>query len=214
MAEVMDPTPTGAPTEAADLGEAVPRVLAASEEPMTLPRIQSQLPAALRRSNVEEYLRRQVTANVLYQYPRYRSQQDRFWDRPMTVHVTNLLREALREGPLGWSDLRRKLPAYAQPHAEAVLQELLPQGSVHRHPRTGRGGERFGLTAPDPRDYLRPELTDVFRRLAQLGFTHARLREAALELLHEEEWASPPLERGAPKEGQPEPVPPEGLGAQ
>src|SRR5262249_49270190 len=90
-----------------------------------------------------------------------------------------------------WSELRRKLPAYAQAQAEAVLQEQVAQGLLHRHPRlTSRGPERYGVAPPDARDYLRPELEAVFKRLTDMGFNRAQLRAGALELLHEEEWAS------------------------
>jgi hypothetical protein len=194
MAEMLDNVTTEAPPET-DVVAAVQRVLAASPEPLTLPKIRSQLPARTRAANLEDVLQRQVAARVLYQFPRYRSQQDRFWDRPMDVHVQVLLEETLRERPLGLSELRRKLPAYAQGQAESALEEQLRQGQIHRHPRTGRGSERFGVRPPDPKDYLREEFIDVFDRLTKLGFTQEQLRAGALELLHEDEWGSPRREQ-------------------
>jgi hypothetical protein len=197
MNEVIDQQAKEIPTET-DLVAEVSRVLASSPEPLTLSKIRAALPSAQRGISLEdlaESLRRQVAANVLIQYPKYRSQQDRFWDRPMPVHVAGLLRLTLETGPLAWSELRRKLPAYALNHAETVLNEQVGQGGLHRHPRTGgRGKERFGLQPPLPREYLRDELISLFSRLEQLGFTQAQLRAGALELLHEEEWASTPSE--------------------
>src|SRR5689334_8254011 len=99
-----------------DVVAAVLRVLSASSEPLTVSKIRAKLPAPFRSASLEELtdtLQRQVAANVLIQYPKYRSQQDRFWDRPITVHLANLFREVLAEMPLGWAELRRKLPAYA-----------------------------------------------------------------------------------------------------
>lgn len=178
-----------------DLGAALQRVLQASDEPLTLPKIRAKLPASLRNANLEELLQRQVTANVLYQYPKYRSPQDRFWDRPMPVHVAALIRCALETGALNASELRRKLPAYAQTQAEPILQELLAKNELHQHPRLGgRGGERFGLRPADPKDYLQPELNALFGRLQPLGFTVEQIRAAALEILHNEEWAPTPPE--------------------
>jgi|SRR5947209_1626143 len=194
MTQVIDPTPTEA-AAGTDLVAAVQQVLQASDEPLTLSKIRAYLPGRFRGMGLDELaevLHRQVSANVLWQYPKYRSQQDRFWDRPMAVHITTLLRSTLQEGPLPWSEIRRKLPAYAQAQAEAVLAEQVAQGALYRHPRAGRGGERFGVGPADPRDYLRSELLGVFRRLEQLGFSQAQLREGALELLHEEEWAHTP----------------------
>lgn len=194
MTPQVETTSTPAQTET-DLVTALQRVLSEQDEPQTLAKIRAALPAPFKQLGMEELvevLRRQVAANVLYQYPRYRSQHDRFWDRPMSVHVRGLLRAALQAGPLAWSDLRRQLPGYAQLQAEPILKEQLTQGQLHRHPRVGRGRERFGVQAPDPKDYLRAELAEVFARLEQLGFTQVQLREGALELLHEQEWTNAP----------------------
>jgi hypothetical protein len=182
-----------------DLIVAVQAVLEASPEPLTPPKIRAQLPARFRTSNLEAVLHRQVAARVLHQYPKYRSQQDRFWHQPMPVHLAALLRAALQEGALAASEVRRKLPAYAQPHLEAVLDEQLRQGQLHRHPRAGRSGEKVGLRPPDAKDYLRTELEEVFSRLEQMGFSRGQIRAGGLELLHDEEWASPPKPASRPE---------------
>jgi hypothetical protein len=191
MNEVIAQEPREA-AEGIDLTAAVQRALANSEEPLTLSKIRAVLPGGLRRMNLEELgdlLRRQLAANVVHQYPKYRSAQDRFWDRPMPVHVANLLRAALEDGPLAWPQLRRKLPDYAVAQAEVVLQEQIAQGRLYRHPPAGsRGGERYGATPPDAREYLRRELPALFGKLQQLGFTEPQLREAAMAVLQEEEW--------------------------
>lgn len=116
-----------------DLAEAVHRVLRASPEPMTASKIRVALPRSLREIGLEDltsHLTRQVAANVLWQFPKYRSQQDRFWDRPMSDHLTALAREALRDKPLTLAELRRKLPAYAQNQTAAVVQGQLTQGQM------------------------------------------------------------------------------------
>src|SRR5262245_50927509 len=82
-----------------DVVTAIRGVLEASSEPLTLSKIRSALPSQQRPSpeNLSEVLRRQVAANVFVQYPKYRSPQDRFWDRPMPVHLASLLRTVLAE---------------------------------------------------------------------------------------------------------------------
>src|SRR5262249_15004822 len=116
MTQLTEQTPPHqAPSAETDLAAAVLRALAASDEPLTLPKLRSKLPVNLRGASPEELtecLRRQVAANVVHPYPKYRSQQDRFWDRTMPVHIAALVRGALQEGPLAWSELRRKLPPY------------------------------------------------------------------------------------------------------
>lgn len=179
-----------------DLVSALRTVLENSSEPLTLAKIRSSLPANLRSVTPEqllEILRRQTAANVFVEYPKYRSPHERFWDRPMEVHIACLLRAALEEKPLPWSDLRRKLPDYAKAQAESILDQQIAEGRLHQHPPLkSRTGPRFGARPADPREYLRGEFTTVFAKLSSLGFTHAELREGAIELLHEEEWASPP----------------------
>jgi hypothetical protein len=197
MTQVTDPTSTSPQaTSDSDVAAEVQRVLEASSEPLTLSKIRAALPTRLRSMSLEalaEALLRLVAANVLIQYPKYRSQQDRFWDRPMTVHVAALLRQALEETPLALSELRRKLPDYAKGQAEGILDEEVGRGLLHRHPpATSRGGQRYGVRPPEAREYLRGELIAVFARLEKLGFTPGQLREGAMDLLQEEEWATPP----------------------
>src|SRR5262245_19211932 len=212
-----------------DLPAAVQRVLAASAEPLTVSKIRTALPGNYRRIGLEELadvLRRQAAANVIHQYPKYRSAQDRFWDRPMPLHIANLLHKALEDGPLAWPHLRRKLPDYAVAQAEVVLQEQVAQGRLHRHPPAGsRSGECYGPTPPDAREYLRRDLPALFRKLQQLGFTEPQLREAAMSVLQEEEWGqtepdqspdrapeAPPTDRpaGSTEPAQPPPSAPAG----
>jgi hypothetical protein len=192
MTQLTDQSPVQSSRDT-DLGAAVQRVLAASPEPLTLSKIRAQLPAPFRSASLEElgdYLHRQVAANVLYQFPKYRSQQDRFWDRPMEVHIATLLQDTLQERPLALSELRRKLPSYAVERAEVIVIEQVAQGKLHRHPRSGkRGGDRFGVMPADPKDYLRSELAGVFQRMQEQGFAEDQVRAAALELLHDEEWS-------------------------
>lgn len=203
MTQLIDPTPPASPADT-DLVASILQVLASSTEPQTGSKIRSQLPSNFRQINLEELtdvLRRKVAANALHQYPPYRSQQDRFWDRSMPSHIAELLRSALQEGPLPWSQLRRKLPVYALAQSQAVLDDQLAQGRIYRHPRgEGRGSERLGLQPPDAKEYLEQELSLVFQRLEQLGFHQSQIRVAALELLHNDEWApAPPAPRTPPQ---------------
>jgi hypothetical protein len=191
--EVIDQSVAVVPPDT-DVVTAIRTILETSPEPLTLSKIRTALPSSLRPSpeNLAEVLRRQVAANVFVQYPKYRSPQDRFWDRPMPVHLATLLNNVLGEKPLGMSEIRRKLPDYAKTQAEFILEEQVAKGTLFRHPPlSSRTGPRFGVRSPLARDYLRPELAKVFQRLGQLGFTQAQLREGAMELLNEEEWAEP-----------------------
>lgn len=207
MTQVVEPT-TAQATEALDLAGAIRQALRNSDEPLTVSKLRAKLPMRLRDQNIEEELGRLVSAGTLHQFPKYRSTGDRYWDRPMPEHIRTLIRQTLQETALAWSELRRKLPAYAQDEAEALFQQEITQGRLHRHPRVGRGSDRYGLQKPDPKVYLRDELVTLFNKLRPLGFTAAQLREGALELLHEEEWASlPEPEAKKPREKQTETAP-------
>ena len=193
------------PAPSLDLNSAIRQVLAASDEPMTVSKIKAALPPALRQmaqEDLNQALRQEAAANRLFEYPKYRSQQDRFWDRPMPVHIVQLLRSALEERPLTWTELRRKLPGYAQEKAEEVLELQIQEKLIHRHPRQPgkRAGEPLGIRPADPKDYLREELSDLFNRMEKLGFMIPQIRAAALEVLHDEEWAPTPPEAKRRKE--------------
>ncbi len=193
MAEATDRAIQELLAEDDNLVSALQRLLQASSHPLTPAKIRVMLPAALRSVSEQALvgcLHRQVAAHVFCQYPKYQSSNDRFWDRPMAVHIADLLRAALEAESLPWSVLRRRLPVYAQAQAEAVLKEQIKQGLIFRHPRMGRGAERFGLQPTEAKEYLRREIAGVFLRLESLGFTPAQLREGALDLFHEEEWGS------------------------
>ncbi len=194
MAEVIDRALKEVPADD-DLVSALHRLLQASLQPLTLAKIRARLPANFRSVGMDELaesLHRQVAAHVFCQYPKYRSAHDRFWDRPMAVHIADLIRAALGAGPLPWSALRRRLPAYALAQAQDVMKEMFANREIFQHPRMGRSGERYGLHPSDAKDYLLREMARVFEQLEGLGFTTDQLQVAALDLLHEEEWGSSP----------------------
>jgi hypothetical protein len=176
---------------ACDLVGAIRQVLRASHEPLTAPAIHKRLPPAFRGVRLEaltDVLERQVAAHVLVVCPKYRSPQDRYWDRSLRDHVKVLLQDVLREGPLPWSELRRRLPKYARHLAESVLNEQLAHGALFRHPPAhARIGPRYALHPPDARRYLRPAVDELFDRMAALDFSRADVRQALQQMLDEEE---------------------------
>jgi len=190
------PAPSAqAVASATDLVEAIQEVLRASSEPLTPAKVRAALPGRLRAlpvRKIAEVLQRQAAAQVLVLYPKYRSQHDRYWDRPMRDHVEDLLRRHLAVGPLPRADLRRRLPAYARILADVVLSDMLRQGRMHAHPGQGRAGLRYGLTAADPGPFVRVELEALFARLERLGFARPAVRAAALGALQQEEFCEEP----------------------
>ena len=202
-----------------DLVAELLRVLAESSEPLTLSKIRAKLPAPFRSASLEELsdtLQRQVAANVLFQYPKYRSQQDRFWNRPMEVHLAILIPRSIPGGAVGVGG--------AAPQASRLCGRSVDpcRGSVGGTLGGGRctsirasasvAATALGCSQPMPKSILKPELAELFLDLEQLGFSQGQLRTAALELLHDEEWSPaasaeshrPLLRRRTPlAEGQP-----------
>jgi hypothetical protein len=196
MESTVTPAPTPALASHPDLVEALAGVLRDSPEPLTVKDIRAALGQLWRRlalDHLTDVLHRQAAAQVFFVYPKYRSRHERFWDRPLRVHVELLLRGSLRAGPLPMVTLRQRLPGYAKSLADSVLEEQLAQGHMHRHPPgAGRKGARIGLEPPDARAYLRPELDRLFRRFQKLGFSKGELREALADLVRESEWTNEP----------------------
>jgi hypothetical protein len=174
------------------LVDAIQEVLQQSDEPLTPAKVRAALSSRHDAPPIEavsDALERQAAAQVLFTFPKYRSQHDRYWDRPMRAHVERLLWRTLAEGPLARAELRRRLPAYARISADTVLNDLLGQGRIHVHPpERPRSGPRYALTPADPRVFLRPELDALLSRLERLGFSRPLLREAAVSVLQQEEW--------------------------
>jgi hypothetical protein len=101
-----------------------------------------------------------------------------------------VLRGALADGPIPWSDLRKRVPKYMRHLAESVLNEELAKGAIHRHPPTSaRAGFRYALAAADIRAFAMTELEAALARLVERGFSLSDAREAFMHLLQEAEWS-------------------------
>lgn len=198
MIDIERPAPGPAPAKdgpAADLVDAIRAILKASCEPLTVKKIRAQLPTPfdeLGNEEVLEVLERQVAANVLVMCPKYRSGQNRYWDRTLREHGKVLLHDSLEAGPLPWADLRKRFPKYLRHLTESIRDEELARGAIHRHPPVGRAGFRFALDPPDVRSYAARELDDALTRMVERGFALAAAREAFMQLLQEREWTEGP----------------------
>ena len=182
----------GASSNHTDLVDAIRAVLKDSDEPLTIPKMRALLPVpfcSIRPAELAEALQRQVAAHVLVMCPKYRSAQDRYWDRPLREHAKVVVRTALADGPAAWSDLRKALPKYLRHLAESVLNEELARGTIFRHPPASvRQGPRYALQAADVRRYLDKELQELLARVQVLGFSRPEAREAIVQILQDEEW--------------------------
>jgi hypothetical protein len=181
------------PLPQTDLVDAVRLVLKHSSEPLTAVKIRERLNGPFRGVSIDELidvLTRQVAADVLVICPKYRSSQDRYWDRPLREHAKSLLRAALCDGPLTWTDLRKKLPKYLRHLADSVLNEEVAREAIFRHPpASSRMGPRYALQPADLRTYVSRELHELLARFEANGFARQETCEAILDLLREEEWS-------------------------
>lgn len=186
-----------------DLVDAIRAILVSSVEPLTVKKIRARLSApfdGIRSQELTEVLKRQVAAHVFVICPKYRSAQDRYWDRSLRAHAKVLLRAALADGPMPWAELRRKFPKYLRHLAESVLNEELARGAIHRHPPASpRMGFRCALEPADVLGYAARELEGALARLIEQGFARSHARAAFMQLLQESEWADDaPNESPAP----------------
>src|SRR5262249_39168359 len=73
MSQAMESASVSTPISSDDLVTAIHCVLKESTEPLTVSKIRAQLPTQFRSLNIEELMQRQVAANALQLYPKYRS---------------------------------------------------------------------------------------------------------------------------------------------
>ena len=184
---------TGPSSNHSDLVDAIRAIFKASLEPLTVQKIRERLPVPyddMRLAELKDVLQRQVAASVFVICPKYRSAQDRYWDRPLREHARVLLLAALHDGPVPGADLRKKFPKYLRHLAESVLNEELAKGAIHRHPpASSRSGFRFALERPDVRAFAAKELECALARMTKRGFALSDAREAFMQLLQDTEWA-------------------------
>jgi hypothetical protein len=120
----------------------------------------------------------------------------RYTDRDPSSIVALALREALRDGPLGKTELEKRVKRAAPGFSKlspAVLAAELARGTVHKHPEVGKYGVRYGLVPPDPTPYLAKALQEIkaaVKKLSPSGVGEAAVHAAIGRVLG--------LERTAP----------------
>lgn len=177
------------------LAEAIKRILQQAPKPLNVERLRdARGELRVGEDDFRQALLRLLDRGEVHRWPPVRGKEC-YWSRAFEEKAREGVLSALAGGPLTWAALqiaaRKFLPGCPKTPADQALKEardaLLAEGRIFRHPKTGRRGERFGLTPADPRLYLkevRKAIRGVLDKLGKAGVAPGAVHAAIGELLH------------------------------
>lgn len=179
-----------------DTATVILKVLQRANEPLTVARIQKELPGPFRIDSVKlaEFLDNQVCTGAIYKWLPKRSQK-RFWTQDLEEYSRKNIVEILSEQALIGSKLkdalRKSLFGCSDSKATEVgqngLKWLVKEKRLFKHPPVGRQrSPRFGVNPPDPSPYLgkvKKEFEKVCEKLKKSGVSPDQVFQAASKVL-------------------------------
>jgi hypothetical protein len=181
---------------ASDLQANIVKVLSAGGPPLSAPRIAKALPVGGRPTGkvLQIELAQMAADGILLRIP---GKTERFVVAPVEAWARAALLEALRAGPQSAAKLGKPLTAHFAHLAAPLLDTLLAEGRVFRHPAIAKSGKPvFALTPPDPLPHFAKALDALLASVEAKGFPPAAVRAAVLRHLGADR--SPPAEARAP----------------
>lgn len=176
------PKRAGREVPSADLDALLQKLLAQTPNPLSATRVRRSLPPGYRipLDRLQERLSVLARQGVLFEWP---TNPRRYASRPLEVFIRERIIEVLkRHRTLTAAEISKKLPTVAKPLLAKILEELIKERRVWKHPKIGRR-EPYGLAPPNPLDYLRPKLDKLVATFRKLGFSPKGIREAFQEYL-------------------------------
>jgi hypothetical protein len=172
------------------------KVLQLANEPLTIEKVQRQLPGPFRvdRGELVNILEEQLGKGAVHPWPSRKSKK-RFWTQAPTVYARDKVLDILSTKSLTRTELddalKKSLFGCSKSAAEELrkrtLKDLLKERRLFEHLPVGRQRKsRFGLRPADPRSYLgkiRKEFEILCDRLKRVGIPPQALFHAATEML-------------------------------
>ncbi|MFV0443480.1 MAG: hypothetical protein ACK5Q5_07910 [Planctomycetaceae bacterium] len=180
-------------------GEHVRAALASTNKPQTVTWITRQLPKPLRKATIEieAAIQGEVAAGRLWEHPPQRGQR-RYFTRSLDALATAELERKLsaaKGGLLPESGVLTALKKFVGvDRGRQLLQQLLDQHQLYRHPAVTGKTIRYASRPIDPRDYLAApvaKLDQDLQKLSQkLGLPATDLKAALMALILPESTAA------------------------
>src|SRR5579864_2090615 len=196
--------------------EVLKKALERADEPITAKQLREQLtgPYKLAVDKLEQILTEQVSLGSAFRFEPYKGKSPRYWSRNLEQYARAAMIKRLSRRPETSGDLLRGLKSplkgYSPDRLRQLLRELVEGGHARELPTFVRSRtKRFSTNPPDPRDYLRDALEDIYRKLDKAGIAREQVNAAALELLERAPAVEPPETELPPPPPEP---PPEGTG--
>ncbi|MGQ0633702.1 MAG: hypothetical protein ACT4QC_03750 [Planctomycetaceae bacterium] len=181
-----------------------------SDAPLTASQIARQLTGPLKaaRRELEQILAELASKHTLHKFaPATAKGGPRYWDRDHAAFGRLALLKALdAHGPQTATKLKKAARGLSDEHFEQVLQRLMAEGAVYRHPPIGKSKtELLGSRPPAPAAYLHDVATQLQKVVEQLRAARVprdELRRALVELVAS---AGVPLDGAASLRGATQP---------
>jgi hypothetical protein len=153
--------------------------LALQQQPVSISRLRSSLPSPFRGKPASFKTRLENLAGISF-FPTGKPTQPLVWDRSPAVFVETVILAALSKKPLTISEIetktRAKLKHLSPADRRRVFDSLLSTQRIFRWPKKpGTKSEKFGISPPDPRDYLASALKALSKAVAKVADVFAEV---------------------------------------
>lgn len=166
----------------ADLDALLKKLVAQASDPLSATRVRRSLPPGYRipLDQLKQRLSALARQGLLFEWP---TRPRRYASCSLEAFIRERVIETLkRYRTLTTAETSKKLPAVAKPLVARILEGLLKEGRIWKHPKIGRR-EPYSLAPPDPLDYLRSTLDKLVATFRKVGFSPRAIREAFQQYL-------------------------------
>lgn len=153
--------------------------LALERQPVSISRLRSSVPSPFRGKPASFKTHLESLAGIWF-FPTGKPTQPLVWDRSPAVFAETVILAALSKKPLTISEIetktRAKLKYLSPAERRRIFDTLVSAKRIFRWPKKpGPKSEKFGVTPPDPREYLASALKALSKAVAKVADTFAEI---------------------------------------
>lgn len=172
-----------------EIAHVIARALDAADEPLPPNQLRERLHGPNRRSvdELQSILDREVEAGRLYRYAAYRSKAPRYWTRGEKDLIQVAIIRRLHDRSSTEAELLKGIENYLKGISKAsqkrVLGELVAEKRVQKWPPfLGGRTARYGVRAPDPREYAEQAIEKLSKLLEPFDISRDKILAVLADL--------------------------------